>query len=196
MSTKKVLAGAALIAAGVYLRRRSEDSISDDIATGVNPNAIAYSGTEVFPVLSGYHPGGALWVLWAREGGDFINAKIKIRTPGGKWLKWKFLREGSGTDGIPYMPAFTQKSPKARYPNTTDRRSALEDIKAALNAIGAVPIEWDESGVMTKAEGLADISIPLVANGPASFGFDDPSPAQPLMVNEIEASIAGLEDPR
>jgi hypothetical protein len=196
MVDKKILAGgAALIAAGVWLRRRSEDAMSDDLASGRHPSSIAYSGSGKFPVLSGYHPAGALWVLWARQGGNFLDAKIKIKTPGGSWLPWQYLREGSGTDGIPYMPAYSTKTPKARYPNSPDRREALEDVKAALNAIGAVPVEWEE-GVSSTNDGLNNISIPLVANGVASFGWDDPVKGQALMVNEIEAADSELVDPR
>ena len=198
MVDRKLLAGgAALIAAGVWLRRRSEeDEVSEELARGRHPSSIAYSGSDKFPALSGYHPAGALWVLWARQGGNFLDAKIKIKTPGGEWLPWQYLREGSGTDGIPYMPAYSTKTPKVRYPNSPDRREALEDVKAAINAIGAVPVEWDESGVGLVHEGLGNISIPLVANGAASFGWDDPAKGQALMVNEIEASEEGLVDPR
>ena len=167
--------------------------MSDDLASGRHPSSIAYSGSDKFPVLSGYHPAGALWVLWARQGGEVIDAKIKIRTPGGKWLPWQYLREGSGTDGIPYMPAYSTLTPKARY---FGQREAVEAVKAAVNAIGAVPVEWDESGVSLVHEGLGNISIPLVANGAASFGWDDPSQEQPLMVNEIEALEGDFKDPR
>jgi hypothetical protein len=194
VDTKILAGGAALIAAGVWLRRRSEeDEVSEDLARGRHPSSIAYSGSDKFPVLSGYHPAGALWVLWARQGGEVIDAKIKIKTPGGKWLPWQYIREGSGTDGIPYMPAYSTKTPKARY---FGQREAVEDVKAAINAIGAVPVEWDESGVSLVHEGLGNISIPLVANGAASFGWDDPAKGQALMVNEIEASEEGLVDPR
>jgi hypothetical protein len=196
VNTKLLAGGAALIAAGVWLRRRGEDAMSDDLASGRHPSSIAYSGSGKFPALSGYHPAGALWVIWARQGGNFLDAKIKIKTPGGKWLPWQYIREGSGADGIPYMPAYSTSTPKARYPNSPDRREALEDVKAALNAIGAVPVEWDEKGAATTHGGLGNVSIPLVANGAASFGWDDPVFGQALMVNEIEALEGNLADPR
>jgi hypothetical protein len=94
------------------------------------------------------------------------------------------------------MPAYSTKTSKARYPNSPDRREALEDVKAALNAIGAVPVEWDEKGAATTHGGLGNVSIPLVANGAASFGWDDPVFGQALMVNEIEALEGNLADPR
>ncbi len=94
------------------------------------------------------------------------------------------------------MPPYSTKTPKARYPNSPDRREALEDLRAPLTANRAVPVEWDESGVSLVHEGLGNISTPLVANGAASFGWDDPSQEQPLMVNEIEALEGDLKDPR
>jgi hypothetical protein len=164
-------------------------------------------GADKYPVLSGYHPAGGMWaILGGREGGH-LEARIKFTTGIDdsnkyKWTEWMYLREGPGVSWIPTMAGYSVGSPVKKYHQSPTRRDVLEDIKAAFNAIGArAGAEYAKGGGWNKSlyriSGLKNTSVPLVSNGTASFGWEDPHPGMALMINELEAQESGeLIDPR
>ena len=196
MTSKFWIGAAGLAALAVYFRR-SEDQKSERFSRGRVLTSIENSGSDRFPALSGYHPAGALWTIWQRKNGNYLEAKIKVKSPAGKWQEWKFLREGEGLTGIPYFEGYSQKSAKKKFPNTENRIEAVQAVKEALNAIGTLSRDWDREGEKYTISGLANISIPLVTTGAESFGWEFPAFGQPLLINEIEAEQSGeLLDPR